>query len=561
MRDGGIDTFLSGVDRGALMADIGVFAQRTKLSGTAEELESFHYLRQRMDGIGFRTELLQHDALISLPGPARIEVGGDVLACITHSFSRPSAPAGRRGTLVDLGDGEAADFAGRDLRGKILLVNGIASPVAAVRATGAGAAGHIHVSPHEHLHEMCISPVWGSPSAETLDQLPTGVITTVSLDDGTALRRRLDAGEALEVTIHAEVDTGWRKTPILVAELDGPEPDGPFVLFSGHHDTWFQGVMDNGGANATMIEAARLCAGLRNQWRRGLRVCFWSGHSHGRYSGSAWYVDHHWAELDRRCVAHVNLDSTGATGASVLTDSAVSAELGRLAADAVRAETGQQHAGKRHSRAADQSFLGIGIPSMFGSLSHQAKSPAKMRNALGWWWHTKHDNADKIDPENLVRDTRIATRVLGELLTVAVLPIDHAAQMASLLAELGSLDAVLREVMPLNTLTQAAADVAAAAGALHDGAAAESCKAVNQALVRASRALVPLDYTTGDRFAHDPALPLPAWPCLQPLVLLAAAVKAGADQGEVQLLATGAVRARNRLLHGLHEALDALKRT
>ena len=61
-------------------------------------------------------------------------------------------------------------------------------------------------------------------------------------------------GEAPAVTLFAEVDTGWRKTPILVAELpaDPAATDEPFILFSGHHDTWYHGVMDNGTANITM---------------------------------------------------------------------------------------------------------------------------------------------------------------------------------------------------------------------------------------------------------------------------------------------------------------------
>ena len=78
--------------------------------------------------------------------------------------------------------------------------------------------------------------------------------------DGSALRERLARGEQPKVTLHAEVDTGWRQTPILVAEIDGPDADGPFILYSGHHDTWHYGVMDNGAANATMLEVARLTA-------------------------------------------------------------------------------------------------------------------------------------------------------------------------------------------------------------------------------------------------------------------------------------------------------------
>ena len=93
--------------------------------------------------------------------------------------------------------------------------------------------GQIQISPHEHLHEMCVSPVWGSPSAETAAQLPSTVVCTVSNADGSALRERLARGEQPRVTLHAEVDSGWRQTPILVAELDGPDADGPFVLYSG----------------------------------------------------------------------------------------------------------------------------------------------------------------------------------------------------------------------------------------------------------------------------------------------------------------------------------------
>lgn len=158
--------------------------------------------------------------------------------------------------------------AGRDLRGCIVLAEGIASPAVADRALRAGAAGQLHISPHEHLHEMCVSPVWGNPGLSTLAGLPATMACTVSNRDGSALRDRILQGDAPTVTLRAEVDTGWRPTPILQADLDGPDPGGPFILLSGHHDTWHYGVMDNGSANATMIECARVLAGQHAAWRR-----------------------------------------------------------------------------------------------------------------------------------------------------------------------------------------------------------------------------------------------------------------------------------------------------
>ncbi len=521
-----------------LMGHCAGFARYEKLSGSAAELTSLREVEAALREAGFRTEILMHEAFISLPGPASVLADGAALTAITHSFSRPSLANGLTARLVDLGAGSDADFARTELRGNIVLVDGIASPAVAARAARAGAAGQLHVSPHEHLHEMCISPIWGSPSAETLDELPRTVACTISLADGIALRRAMPR----TVTLHASVDTSWRETPILQADMDGPDPDGPFILFSGHHDTWFYGVMDNGSANATMIETARVLAGRRDQWKRGLRLCFWSGHSHGRYSGSSWYVDTHWAELDRRCAVHVNVDSTGGIGATVMTDTAVPAELATLGAEAVRAETGAELTGKRPNRNSDMSFWGIGIPSMFGSMSHQPPAPVAMRNPLGWWWHTPHDTLDKVDAANLVRDTRIFVRAIWRLLTERTLPLDFNATVTALTDELRLLDAGLQGRLSLAPLFQAAADLIAATPNHSDAA-----------LMAVARALVPLDYTRGDRFAHDPALPLPPWPVLDPIRALAAAP----DGDAMRFARVGALRARNRLLHALVAAQAA----
>jgi hypothetical protein len=530
-----------------LMASCALMAERTKLSGTPDELASMKAIQARLDGYGYRTTLLSHDAYISLPGPARVEVDGAPVRAITHSFSVPSSAGGLTAPVVYVGDGGAADFAGRDLRGAIVLAEGIANPAVADRARRAGAAGQLHISPHEHLHEMCISPVWGSPGVSTLPELPATVTCTVSNADGGALRDRLACGETPRVTLHSEVDTGWRPTPILVADLAGPDPEAPFILFSGHHDTWYFGVMDNGSANATMMECARVLAGHRQAWRRGFRLCFWSGHSHGRYSGSSWYVDNHWDELERLCAVHVNVDSTGGVGATVLGEAAAAAELTALAAGAIGAETNETHQGKRNARNSDMTFWGVGVPSMLGSLSHQPPAPVAMRNALGWWWHTPEDLLDKVDPANLERDTRVFVRVLWRLLTEPVLPLDYAAHAAALLAELQALNGPLA----LEPLIEQARTVQEMAGRLmqpgHDP------ERVNRALMQVSRALVPMDYTQGDRFVHDPALPQSPWPVLDPIRALR-----HAPEQRRRFAAVDAVRARNRMLHALRQASRAL---
>ena len=551
------------VDAAPMMRHLEEFARRVKLSGTAEELESFRYLQATLDGYGFATKLIQHDAYISLPGAARIEVGEATPDCITHSFSRPSPPGGVRGSVVYAGLGRPEDFAGLDVRGRVVLLESIANPAASLRASQAGAVGQLHISPHRHLHEMCISPVWGSPTDATLPRLPQTVVLSLRKEDGDALKARVQAGETVEVVLHAEVDTGWRTTPLLVADLPGPEPDGPFVMFTGHHDTWYFGVMDNGGANATMLEVARLFAPEQAKLRRGLRLCFWSGHSHGRYSGSTWYADTHWEELARRCVAHVNVDSTGATGNTVMSDALSSAELGGLAAEAVRVQGGQELDGLRMSRAGDQSFWGIGVPSLFMGMGEQPIGTAdnvmgavlgggsRKGAGFGWWWHTPDDTLDKMDPALLVRDTRVYVHAIWRLLTDAVMPLDYRAAAAALEAELAGLAAKLDDRMDLGRLQRRAARLRELA-AVPGGDAARA----NHALVAVSRALVPMDYTTGDRFDHDPALGQAPYPVLDPIRRLAAA-RSGSD--EARFLHVAAVRAGNRLAFALDQALAALE--
>jgi len=552
MPDATLATLTDAVSGPAMFAHLREFARWVKLSGTPDEMQSLHYVRAQLNSYGFRTEIVLHDAYISLPGPARVEVDGTALTAITHSHAQPSPPAGVTGRLVDVGEGTEADFAGRDLRGCIVMAEGIASPAVAQRASRAGAVGQLHISPHDHLHEMCISPVWGSPSAATRADMPTTVVCTVSQADGQALRDRLARGEQPQIRLTAEVDTGWRKTPILVADMepDGATPGSPFVLFSGHHDTWYFGVMDNGSANATMLEVARLVAAHRGQWQRGLRLCFWSGHSHGRYSGSAWYVDQNWQELERRCVAHVNVDSTGGMGASVLENAAAVSELTPLAGEAIREQTGHQFIGKRKARSSDDSFPGIGIPSMFGALSEQPPGPVKMRNSLGWWWHTPEDTIDKLDEANLVRDTRVFVHVVWRLLADAVLPIDYAAHARALQTELQRIERSLAGRFDLAALTAGAQALQTAA----ETAATLPPAELNAAIMAASRALVPVDYTFGDRFVHDPALPAPPWPTLQPIRDLAAQ-PLGSDAAH--FAAVDAVRARNRVADALRRACAA----
>ena len=236
----------------------------------------------------------------------------------------------------------------------------------------------------------------------------------------------------MKVRVESTVVNEWRKCPLLIADLECPKSD-KYILFSGHIDSWDYGAMDNGSANATMIECARLMAQRKDKLARGLRIAFWSGHSQGKYAGSAWYADHHFEDLRDHCAAHLNIDSVGGENAVVVEEPPVMAQAWDLAKDVIEGQTGAAFSGKRMARNADQSFFGVGITSIFGTFSEQDISTVgdslsfrygegSRAGGLGWWWHTEHDTIDKISPELLVRDCRLYAAVLWRLLTAPALP-------------------------------------------------------------------------------------------------------------------------------------------
>ncbi len=575
MTDPLLDEMIAAVDGPRMMEHMNAFARWTKHAGTPEELESLEYCQAKLDDYGYETEIVQHDAYISMPGKAAVICEGDPFRCITHAFSRASSADGLRAPIVYLGKGTDGDIAAHDVRGKIVVVEGIANPSMSLRASRAGAAGQLHISPHEHVHEMCISSVWGNPTHETVHNLPGTVVVTVPLDAGTEIKKRLRANPNLEITLHADVETGWRKTPILIADLGSSKgrDDEPFVLFTGHHDTWYYGVMDNGGANATMLEVARLCQEHRDQWRRGLRIIFWSGHSQGRYSSSSWYSDAHWEELESRATVHVNIDSTGGMGNVIVADTSAAAELRELAAQAITTYGKQEYSRRRLQRGGDQAFWGIGVPGIYQNMSEQpARAEANASAAVfgtdkrkgagtGWWWHTPDDLLDKIDEELLVRDTQIYQFTIWRLLNDAVLPLDYAEHARDLRAELNALHKSTDGRFDLSVLQERARLLEGQASELNGRIASASPTAVeriNRGLTEVARALVPVDYTTGDRFEHDPALPQKIYPCLQPLHKLA---ELAPDSAEGKFLCNGMARERNRVAWALRQANEALAST
>jgi hypothetical protein len=526
-------------------------AKWERLSGSTEEKAAFDYIAEQCASFGMEVRRYAVDALVSLPGSASLTVTipeAQTFECLTHSASRATGPGGLTATLVYAGAGLAEDYARVDARGKIALVEGLAMAPKAADADAAGVLGIICINP-EGLHEMNFSPVWGTPTPATAPKLPQLAAISVRKEVGDALKALL-AADPVTVRLVTEVNTGWRPIPVLTADLPGTDEER-FVLLSGHVDSWYYGAMDNASANATMLEIGRIFAAHRGELRRGLRLAFWSGHSHSRYAGSAWYADNFWAELRARCVCHVNAESTGGMGADDLTGSGNMAETYGFIAGTIRELAGQELRYRRMGRNSDQSFTGIGVPTVLSGLS------AQPGGGLGAWWHTPDDTLDKIDPARHVRDTQIYLAACWRLCTLPVLPFDFVATADELGARLGELADTAGERFDLAPLVEALAAFRADAARLDtaDSGDPQRTAAINAALLAVAHALIPVNYTAAGPFEVDPALDQPALPGITSLATLAT-LEPGSDA--YHFLRTQLVRERNRVWHALTTAREAL---
>ena len=137
-----------------------------------------------------------------------------------------------------------------------------------------------------------------------------------------------------------------------------------------------------------------------------------------------------------------------------------------------------------------------------------------------------------------------------------VLPLDHRPAAQSLLAELETLQAAAGARFDLSPALDAARALLERLERVATRLAGidvktERLDAVNGGLMRLSRVLVPLAYTSGDRFAHDLALPLPPLAGLQRARELAVL---DPESDAFKFARAALVRERNRAVHAFDSA-------
>lgn len=544
------------------------FSHLVRESGTAEEMQAVERISARLDRWAIPYTVHEPELWISLPREASLVVDTATYPAKTPSMAASTPESGLRGPVVYLAGGYArsvddifaAESVEGDVAGKIVVTEGMPMPGKVALLEQRGAAGVVCIAPGERIHEGICTSIWGSPDLTTWGRQPRIPVVSVSNADGKALAARI--GPDSQATVVARHDTRWRRIPVVEAEIRGSAEPERFVLLHGHLDSWHVGVGDNATGDATLLEAARAIGERRGQLRRSIRICWWSGHSHGRYAGSTWYADTFANDLARNCICHLNCDSPGCRDATVYENVYWMAELEGFAQQAIRDFTGSGSSGRPPIRAGDISFNNLGLSTCFMLSSTM---PESLRSERGLYavggcggnteWHTEADTLDVADRENLLRDVRLYTGAAFRAANLPVHPLDFRTTLEQVAEALEQRAPAVEGLVDLAPVRGELAAARRRLDVLYDAAArvrgVEDAAGVNRALLRAGRALVPVLYAREGRYRQDPALDVPELPDFAAVADAAGSVPEG-------VLRTEATRARNRLQGALLDVQDAV---
>ncbi len=547
-----------------LLAHLQWFAQVRRDTGGPGEARAAEYIADQLRATGVPAQVHEFDAYLSYPIRATLEVLAPArmqFPCLTHSFGRATGPDGVVADLLYLDDGDVNRGAGR-----ACMIDGLATPVTILRASRAGCAAVVFANQDRVIHNMIGTTIWGTPALDQVERFPQVPVVSVSLQSGETLRRLLMDSGQVTVRIVTDVKTGWVRSRLPEARIPGSGGVPAFVLVGGHYCSWHAGVTDNATGDACLLEMARILWEQRGDLRRNVRICWWPGHSHGRYSGSTWYADTFFTELAEHCLAYHNIDSPGVRGATRYVARSTTAELERFCRAMIERVTGQAQAPvHRPSRSADQSFLANGVPSFstypFLPDDHPDRRSWTGGSAAAWWWHTELDTLDKADPEILALDTRLSLTAVLELANAAVLPFNHADTGREIRAAVARLATAVEQhldLAPALAEAEAFLEVAEKLEAAKGRATGPSVERLNETLVRISRILVPVVYSQGGRFHHDPAEASPVMRATGQFTLpglsKAEALPGLAGKAEFGFLRAQVTRERNRLVTALRHA-------
>lgn len=206
------------------------------------------------------------------------------------------------------------------------------------------------------------------------------------------------------------------------------------------------------------------------------------------------------------------------------------------------------------AKTGDQSFFGVGVPSIAGRISYLPDVVQEQNGAtLGYWNHTCEDTLDKMDIQNLEKDNRVDAGVIWGLVNAEVLPYDFQKTCEDIGEKVAFIRRESKNIIELGGIEKSISRLAKNVSVLNEKRAnaanlpKEEIRRLNATLLRLSRSLTNAFYTNAEKYDQDSygrtilSKPLPL---LYPMIKLSGLSK---DTLEYRLLYTKMLRNRNRV--------------
>ena len=262
-----------------------------RLPGTSADREGMAYMTSAFEALGLTVEhfpyVLPSDWRPSDWAASYTAADGSTIELTTAfpvSGTKATGSQAIEAEAIWVGVGAGADFSGRDVTGKAVVIYSVFVPGGRSHSASDRANLFNANTRAVELGAAMVVNVMGVPGNGQFQ--PEGGLReipqfTLSMDEGFALRERLDRGEIVRLSFRLEVDVVEDlETEYTIATLPGASDEEIVVMT--HTDGYFQAATDNAAGMASALEIARFYAQKPLQERpRTMQFIQFSDHHHG----------------------------------------------------------------------------------------------------------------------------------------------------------------------------------------------------------------------------------------------------------------------------------------
>jgi hypothetical protein len=239
-----------------------------------------------------------------------VTAGGKTLKPVTARPGMNSAPTSASGLDLEpvwVGLGTVSDFAGRDVRGKAVVIHSWPSP--GVINNSAFTYGSIQRAVEKGASAVIVNlAIPGNVDAMTFARIPTAAgransnvpVFSLGSNDTTQLRELMEAGPVkIHLQLTTETKSGLKEHGVWGILPGATDED---IIVQAHHDSVFYGSLDNASGMAVMIGMAEYFSKIpKAQRRRTIR--FESSVHHPGNVASIWLHENRATELAKTALS------------------------------------------------------------------------------------------------------------------------------------------------------------------------------------------------------------------------------------------------------------------